>query len=165
MVGKDRRISERSLENLKLGAEARYQGKERHNFTVLPETLEWLKKGGNASRRIDELVAAAKSGELKSSYTHDRNHEQQLTSEYVYKQIETLQAELATAREQLRQLEQERDHLQSQLEQSTSQSTEQPNKEQECASFLASLRLGKQAPEYKRTKSILDRFITFTTKA
>jgi regulator of replication initiation timing len=30
--------------------------------------------------------------------------------------------------------------------------------------FLASLRLGKQASEYKRTKSALDRFIAFVTK-
>ncbi len=27
--------------------------------------------------------------------------------------------------------------------------------------FLASLKVGRQAPEYKRTKAVLDRFITF----
>ncbi len=27
--------------------------------------------------------------------------------------------------------------------------------------FLASLKLGRQAPEYKRTKAVIDRFITF----
>ena len=31
--------------------------------------------------------------------------------------------------------------------------------------YLASLRLGKQAPEYKRTKSTLDRFIAFISQA
>ncbi|WP_155823743.1 hypothetical protein [Gloeocapsa sp. PCC 7428] len=61
----DKQISPRSLENLKLGALKRYQGKVRCNFTILPETLEWLKRGGNASSRIDQLVAAAKRKELK----------------------------------------------------------------------------------------------------
>jgi hypothetical protein len=94
MLDKERRISERSLENLKLGAQARYQGKVRQNFTILPQTLEWLKKGGNASQRVDELVAAAMSGELKSSYTHEREAEKNLPSSNVYNQINDLKVEL-----------------------------------------------------------------------
>lgn len=94
MLDKERRISERSLENLKLGAQARYQGKVRQNFTILPQTLEWLKKGGNASQRVDELVAAAKNGELKSNYTHEREIEKNLYSSSMYNQIEGLKVEL-----------------------------------------------------------------------
>ena len=37
----------------------------------------------------------------------------------------------------------------------------QLNLEVECDRFLASLKLGKQAPEYKRTKAVLDRFLAF----
>lgn len=94
MLDKEKRISERSLENLKLGAQARYQGKVRQNFTILPQTLEWLKKGGNASGRVDELVAAAKNGELKSSYIHEREIEKNLTSSSVYNQKNDLKVEL-----------------------------------------------------------------------
>lgn len=165
MAEKARRISERSLENLKLGAEARRQGKLRVNHTLLPETVEWLKNRGNASHLIDELVKAAKSGHLKSNNTHEKKEsEQQLNSNHVYKQIEALQAELATVRSQLQQITQERDGLLEQLEQAASQH-ELPNLERESDHFLASLRLGKQAPEYKRTKSILDRFIAFISPA
>lgn len=83
-MDKVRRISERSLENLKLGAQSRYQGKVRHNFTILPETALWLKKGGNASERIDQLVASAKSGDLKPNHTHERKDRERLVSEDVY---------------------------------------------------------------------------------
>jgi hypothetical protein len=94
MLDKARRVSERSLENLKLGAQARYQGKVRQNFTILPQTLEWLKKGGNASQRVDELVAAAKNGDLKSNYTHERKERENLESDSVYNQINDLKVEL-----------------------------------------------------------------------
>lgn len=72
MADKERRISERSLENLKLGAESRRLGKVRHNFTILPETVQWLKGTGNASDAIDGLVEAAKTGGLNSRNTHER---------------------------------------------------------------------------------------------
>lgn len=171
MASKERKISERSLENLKLGAEARRQGKERHNYTILPETHEWLGKGGNASQRLDELVKAAKSGELKSSYTHDRKDEVQSNSNHVYEQIEALKHEVAHLQKQLegqaakagewygiaKERQQEIERLQSQQQ--------FPDLELECDRYLASLRLGKQAPEYKRTKSTLDRFITFISQA
>lgn len=54
----------KSLENLKLGAQARYSGKERHAYTVKPETHQWLSSGGNASLRLDELVGKILTGEL-----------------------------------------------------------------------------------------------------
>lgn len=79
---KERRINPRSLENLKLGAEARYQGKVRRNTTLLPETIEWLEGRGNVSEMIDQLVAAAKSASLKASdmgqsnNTHESTHQQ-----------------------------------------------------------------------------------------
>jgi len=59
--GKERQISQRSLENLKLGAEARNQDKQRTNLTLLPVTVTWLKGCGNASAVVDELVAKAKA--------------------------------------------------------------------------------------------------------
>lgn len=153
VAGKERRISEHSLENLKLGAESRYQGKERHNFTVLPETVEWLKKGGNASRRIDELVAAAKSGDLKPIHTHDRKDENHLSSESVYKQIDELKNEL----EHLRL---ERDRLAAELAASLVSQSQQPDLEAIRDRVLAGLKLGKQAPGYKSAKKVLDDFIS-----
>lgn len=148
-------MNERSLENLKLGAVSRYQGKLRQNFSILPQTLEWLKKAGNASSRIDELVAAAKSGELQSNYTQNRIQENQQNSDVVYKQINDLKNEL----EQMRQ---ERDRLASDLAECRASQPEQPDLESSRDSYLASLRLGKQAPEYKRVKKALDGFIAFT---
>jgi vacuolar-type H+-ATPase subunit I/STV1 len=71
MEEKKRRVSERSLENLKLGAESRRQGKIRQNVTILPEILEWLRGIGNVSGGIDNLVAAAKKGDSDSNSTHD----------------------------------------------------------------------------------------------
>lgn len=154
MAAKERQINERSLENLKLGAQARYQGKVRHNVSLLPETMEWLKKGGNASSRIDELVAAAKSGELKSIHTHDTKDENHLLSENVYKQIEQLKTELE-------QLQQERSRLALELAECRASQPQQPDYEAIRDRFLASLPVGKQAPEYKRTKKAIDGFIAF----
>lgn len=105
MLDKERKISERSLQNLKLGAKARYQGKIRQNVTILPVTLEWLRKGGNVSSRIDDLAAAAMSGELKSNHTHDKKDDNIVASENVYKRIEELEAKLSEARSHLEQLE------------------------------------------------------------
>lgn len=67
-------MSPRSLENLKLGARARSQGKVRFNCTLLPETIEWLQACGNASHVIDELVKAARQGKVKfvSDNTHNK---------------------------------------------------------------------------------------------
>lgn len=59
-----RKMSPKSLENLKMGAVARNQGKIRCQVTILPETKEWLARGGNLSGRIDELVAKVLKGEL-----------------------------------------------------------------------------------------------------
>jgi len=64
--GKERILDERSLENLKLGPIFRDQGKQRFNTTLRPETIAWLKRGGNASQRIEDLVdAARRSGYLQ----------------------------------------------------------------------------------------------------
>jgi DNA-binding transcriptional regulator GbsR (MarR family) len=107
MTDKVRQVSERSLENLKLGAQSRYQGKQRHNFTVLPETVQWLKGTGNASDAIDVLVEAAKDRGLFSNNTHDR--EVQLVFNDAYQQnvkelqvsLEETQLELSKLRSQL----------------------------------------------------------------
>lgn len=154
MSAKERQMNERSLENLKLGAQARYQGKVRHNVSLLPETMEWLKKDGSASQRIDELVKAAKSGELKPVHTHDRKDENHLSSENVYKQIDELKIELEQARL-------ERDRLAAELAANQASQSQQPDLEAIRDRVLASLKLGKQAPEYKRTKKAIDSFIAF----
>lgn len=158
MTSKERRINERSLENLKLGAEARRQGKERHNYTILPETHAWLEHSGNASRQLDELVASAKRGELKSDYTHERIQTEQQVSNSVYKEAEALKVELERLRSLVADLEAK--NAEQQVEQ-----RQLPNLEQERDRYLTSLRLGKQAPEYKRTKSTLERFIAFIGQA
>jgi chromosome segregation ATPase len=107
MTDKVRQVSERSLENLKLGAKSRYQGKQRHNFTVLPETVQWLKGTGNASDAIDVLVEAAKSKGLLSNNTHVQ--EMQPVSNDVHEgkikdlevSLEETQLELSKLRSQL----------------------------------------------------------------
>ncbi|MEH2295103.1 hypothetical protein [Nostoc sp.] len=53
-----------SLENLKMGAIARNQGKVRCNVTILPETKRWLEGSNNVSGRIDEMVSKWLKGEL-----------------------------------------------------------------------------------------------------
>lgn len=60
----DRGKHENSLENLKMGAIARNQGKKRVNVTLLPRTLEWLDRSGNRSEMIDEIVRRILKGEL-----------------------------------------------------------------------------------------------------
>ena len=109
MADKERQVSERSLENLKLGAESRRQGKVRHNFTILPETVQWLKCSGNASEAIDNLVSAALNQELFSEDTHHRKEEPSTISNNVYNRkiqefnqsLEETYLELATVRLQL----------------------------------------------------------------
>lgn len=155
MAAKERQINERSLENLKLGAQARYQGKVRHNVSLLPETMEWLKKGGNASQRIDELVKAAKNSDSKSDYTQNRKVEDRQDSSIVYNQINQLKTEL----EQLRQ---ERDRLAGEL--AACQVNQQPQPQQVDLEairdrVLAELKLGKQAPGYKGAVKALNRLI------
>jgi len=90
---KERQINPRSLENLKLGAEARNQDKQRTNLTLLPETAHWLKGTGNASEKVDELVAEARRGNLGSAPGASE-------------QVEQLQKALEQEREKVRQLEQ-----------------------------------------------------------
>ena len=54
----------------------RDQGKVRFNTTLKPETIAWLQAGGNASSRIEELVALAQSEntheQIKSGDAHER---------------------------------------------------------------------------------------------
>ena len=65
--GRERFVADKSLENLKLGSQARDQGKIKCTFTLLPNTISWLKQGGNASGRIDEMVDKILSGALVNS--------------------------------------------------------------------------------------------------
>ena len=101
MAERERRVSENSLANLKLGAESRRLGKLRHNFTILPETIQWLKGTGNASDTIDALVEAARTGGLTPNNTHDWREKEQTVSSDVYNQTEALKLELEQVRSQL----------------------------------------------------------------
>lgn len=103
MKGQEKRqMSERSLENLKLGSESRKLGKVRHNFTLMPGSVQWLKGTGNASDAIDALVDAARSGGLKSSNTHEWNKQEQVQSNDVYEQeVKDLKRDLEEAQLEL----------------------------------------------------------------
>jgi hypothetical protein len=89
---KERQVNPRSLENLKLGAEARNQDKQRTNLTLLPETVRWLKDSGNASDKVDQLVREAQKNNSVSAPASDQ-------------QIEQLQKALKQEREKVKQLE------------------------------------------------------------
>ncbi len=89
---KERQVNPRSLENLKLGAEARNQDKQRTNLTLLPETVRWLKGWGNASEKVDELVTEARRSHLGSAPVSDQ-------------QLEQLQKAYEQEREKVKQLE------------------------------------------------------------
>lgn len=93
MLGKKKQVSQRSLENLKLGSEARRKDKQRHNFTLLPETVAWLKGTGNASDTIDALVTSARDGGLKSNSTHHWEDDGSCVSNNVYVRIDQLEKE------------------------------------------------------------------------
>ncbi|MGL5805402.1 MAG: hypothetical protein ACRC11_08155 [Xenococcaceae cyanobacterium] len=51
-----------SLANLQ--PQAASKDKVRFNLTLKPTTIAWLKKGGNASERVDYLVDAIVEGRL-----------------------------------------------------------------------------------------------------
>ena len=84
-----------SLANL--NPKARYQGKKRHNVTLLPETYMWLKQSGNISQKIDELVAEA----MKSDDTHNLNN----SDNTVYQENEQLKRQVAALQDRVDELE------------------------------------------------------------
>jgi hypothetical protein len=57
-------MNENSLKNLKLGSQARKQGKVKLNLTVVPTVAEELKRSGNASRFVELLLQAHKEKRL-----------------------------------------------------------------------------------------------------
>ena len=91
--GKERILDERSLENLKLGSPSRDQGKKRFNTTLRPDTIAWLKRGGNASQRIEDLVDAARSGYLQGFQVDKTDANDEL--EKLKAQVAELEAQLA----------------------------------------------------------------------
>jgi DNA polymerase III alpha subunit (gram-positive type) len=174
---KERQINPRSLENLKLGKTAGNKKKIRFNTTLLPETITWLKGCGNASDTIDALVTNFRDGRFGSSFnqykpksnnTHDEISQQaeairiktksNNTHDEISQQAEALKVRTRQLESQLAATEAERDQLRQQLAASQSQ---QPDLEGDRDRYLVSLRLGRQAPEYKRVKKALDNFIAF----
>jgi len=96
--GRERILDDRSLENLKLGPIFRDQGKQRFNTTLRPETIAWLKRGGNASQRIEDLVDAARSGYLQG-FQVDK------TTDTSSDELEKLKTQVAELKAQVAQLE------------------------------------------------------------
>lgn len=105
----------------------------RLNVTVLPRTSDWLKGRGNASKLIDELVAAAIAENLKPADNPS---------------------------EKLEELIRENEELKAQLSQLRHESEESRDYQAIRDQVLAGLKLGKQAPGYKSALKALDRFIT-----
>jgi hypothetical protein len=91
--GRERILDDRSLENLKLGPIFRDQGKQRFNTTLRPETIAWLKRGGNASQRIEDLVDAARSGYLQGFQVDKTDANDEL--EKLKTQVAELEAQVA----------------------------------------------------------------------
>ena len=129
---KIRLIDSHSLEDMELGASSRDQGKKRLNVTVLPRTSNWLKEGGNASKLIDELVAAAIAGDLKPA---------------------------GNPSDKVAELMRENSELKAQLSQLQQESEQERDYQAIRDKVLNSLKLGKQAPGYKSAVKALDRFI------
>jgi hypothetical protein len=91
--GRERILDDRSLENLKLGPIFRDQGKQRFNTTLRPETIAWLKRGGNASQRIEDLVDAARSEYLQGFQVDKTEANDEL--EKLKAQVTELEAQVA----------------------------------------------------------------------
>jgi type IV secretory pathway VirB10-like protein len=121
-----------SLENSASEASSHDQKKTRLNVTVLPKTSKWLKQRGNASQLIDELVAQAIAGDLKSS-----DHPSQ----------------------KLEELTRENEELKSALSHLEKESEKRQDYQIIRDKVLTGLKLGKQAPGYKSAVKALDRFI------
>ena len=124
------------VEELDLGASLPEQTKTRLNVTVLPKTSSWLKKQGNASHTIDELVEVAKAGNFKSTENPSEKIAELIhENEELRVKVSELQNQKQKAAEQHRDYQVIRDQA------------------------LASLKLGRQAPGYKSAVKALDRFI------
>lgn len=124
------------VEELDLGVSLPEQTKTRLNVTVLPKTSTWLKKQGNASHTIDELVEVAKAGNFKPT-----ENPSEKIAELIHEN-EELRAKVSQLQNQKQQeSEQHRDYkfIRDQV--------------------LAGLKLGRQAPGYKSAVKALDRFI------
>lgn len=91
---KERKINPRSLENLKLGAQARNQDKQRTNLTLLPETVRWLKGWGNASDKVDEMVAEARRHPLGNQQPQPTSNQNQQELDELRAKVKDLQQAL-----------------------------------------------------------------------
>ena len=88
------KINKKSLDNL--NSRNRYQGKITMSISILPETKKWLKGfhgKGNASKRIDEIVALIKDNKLLHPNMIKRiEEENRQLKAYIQKQNEILDA-------------------------------------------------------------------------
>ena len=83
-------VNEISLQNLNPYAASK-GGKKPIRLSLLPETIAWLKRGGNASQRVEDLVEAALAKQLKpdnSDYSHDQISELKAQIEALTQELE-----------------------------------------------------------------------------
>jgi len=106
-----RQVSDKSLANLALGRKG--QGKLRRNYTLLPETIDWLDRSGNASRRLDELVARVKSKDLVPALS-DPNEKLVEINEVLEDQVKGLRKQIAELHEDLERCVRQKIELQQQ---------------------------------------------------
>lgn len=123
------------------------------------------------AEQILDLAHRLDAGEVIASETEpnklesDPNEGAETTSNNAHELTEALQFEIQQLREHLLNVTRERNELVELNDALTAelvrakQTTQQPDLEAIRERILAGLRLGKQAPNYKRVKAVLDQFI------
>lgn len=131
------------------GAKSKWQSGGGTKLVRIPVAIE--SQVLEAARVIDAGVDLVAANLYQENVTQSRHNENVTQSSQRIQELEN----------QLEQLQQERDRLQQDLIACQIAQCQQLDLESDRDRFLASLRLGKQAPDYKRAKTVLDRFIAF----
>lgn len=108
---------------------------------------------------INNYVTEGGEQSKPPSYINDYVTQSQLDN--CHQRCEVLEAELERLQEMRDHLQQEHERLAGELAARHASRSQQPDLESSRDRFLASLPVGKQAPEYKRTKKAIDSFIAF----
>ena len=119
-----------SLQNLKPGIHFK-GGKQPIRLSLLPDTIAWLKRGGNASQRVEDLVEAALSKQLKPDNSNDS-----------HKQITELKAQIETLTQELEECKSNHSHKQN--------LDEQVDRE-----IVKVFKVGRQSPTYKKVRQVV----------
>ena len=119
-----------SLRNLQPGVHFK-GGKKPIRLSLLPETITWLKRGGNASQRVEDLVEAALSKQLKPDNSNDS-----------HKQITELKAQIEALTQELEECKSNHSHKQN--------LDEQIDRE-----IVKVFKVGRQSPTYKKALQVV----------